>query len=195
MQKIVVAIDGLHYKESVVEYAVSLTTHLNSHLVGLFLHDTTYHSYEIYNMAKGGILSNEEIEKEESKDVSSRKEALLTFEKACRLHRIQHTVRENKNIALPELVHESIYTDLLVINSGEKFTSYPENRPSAFIRALLETARCPVILVPDLVQPLKKAVLLYDGSPESVYAIKMFCTCLTGYRGLSTEVLSVNKPD
>ena len=45
MKKIIAALDGLKYSESVVKYAVYLAKQNSSHLVGVFLEDFTYHSY------------------------------------------------------------------------------------------------------------------------------------------------------
>jgi hypothetical protein len=44
MKKILIAFDGLNYKESAAQFAISLSTRLHSHLTGLFLNDRTYHS-------------------------------------------------------------------------------------------------------------------------------------------------------
>lgn len=195
MKKILVAFDGLKYKESAALFAISLAAHMRSHLTGIFLNDVTYHSFKIYDVDNGRLLSEKEVENGVKGDLEVRKKALQAFEEICRLHKQQYLARENRDIALPELVHESIYTDLLVINSGEKFTHYPENRPSGFLRELLELTLCPVILAPDNVEPIKKALLLYDGTPASMYAIKMFCQLMAGYNHLDVEVLSVKKAD
>lgn len=193
MKKIIVAIDGLQYKPETIKFAITMANHLQAHLVGIFLNDRTYHSYKMYGIDAGKVMTDKEIEAAEVKDLSLRKEAIQDFEEACELHRLPFSIRENKNIALPELIHESIYADLLIINSGEQFTHYIENRPSAFIRNLLEAVKCPVILAPDEYQSVKKAILLYDGSPESVHAIKTFCFVMAGFKNLEVEVLSVKK--
>jgi hypothetical protein len=196
MKKILVAIDGLNYKPSVTELAISLATRTNGHLVGLFLHDKTYHSYKIYDIVTGTLMSKEHIEKGEAHDKQLRKEAVEEFIAACNLHKITHTVREDKDIALPELIHESLYTDLLVINSGEHFSYYPTSSPSRFMKELLESVHCPVLLAPDEVQPITKAVLLYDGSPSSVTAIKRFCDQAPKYSTaqIDVEVLTIKGP-
>ena len=77
-------------------------------------------------------------------------------------------------ISLPELLHESIYADLLIIDSKETLTHYEEEVPTRFIRDLLTDVQCPVLLVPQKYKPVKKIVLLFDGEPSSVHAIKMF---------------------
>lgn len=196
MEKIIVAIDGLNYKPSVAEFAISFTLRMHSHLVGIFLHDATYHSYKIYDTDTGRLMSTEDIEKGEARDQQLRKEAIQQFKDACMLHKIPHTVREDKGTALPELIRESLYADLLIINSGEQFNQYPTSRPSTFIRELLEAVQCPVILAPDEAYPVHKAVLLYDGSPASVYAIRRFCDQAPKYTTtpFAVEVLSVKKP-
>ncbi len=194
MKKIIVAIDGLNYKSSVIELAISWAIHTNSHLVGVFLHDKTYRSYPIYDSDKGALLSDESIEKGAAHDDQLRTDAIAKFKEACSLQKITYTVRIDKNIALRELVHESLYADLLVINSGEHFNHYPTiSRPSAFVKELLESVQCPVLLVPDKVQPVNKAVLLYDGSQSSVIAIKRFCDQATRYSPslAAIEVLTI----
>lgn len=192
MQKITVALDGLDYKESVVEFAISLVAHTHAHLTGVFLHDPIYHSYKIYDMASGRMMTNDEIDAKEDEDKELRKSSKQLFEEACALHHTQHKVRECKDIALQGLAHESIYSDMIVIHSGEQFTHYHENKPSAFIRNFLELTKSPVILVPDEATPIRKAIFLYDGTPESMHAIKMFSYCMSDYANLSIEVLSVN---
>ena len=194
MKKIIVAIDGLNYKPSVIELAISWSIHTNSHLVGVFLHDKTYRSYEIYDTDKGMLLSDESIEKAAAHDEQVRADAIAKFKEACSLKKIAYTVRIDINIALRELVHESLYADMLVINSGEHFNHYPTiSRPSAFVKELLESVQCPVLLAPDKVQPIDKAVLLYDGSQSSVIAIKRFCDQATRYSPSLTaiEVLTI----
>jgi nucleotide-binding universal stress UspA family protein len=193
MKKILIAFDGLNYKASAAQFAISLSAHLHGHLTGLFLNDSTYHSFKIYDVDNGRLLSEKEVEAGAKEDSLLREKSVRLFEEECQLHRLAHKVRTSKNIALPELVHESIYADVLVLNAGEKFTHYPENRPSGFVRELLELTQCPVILAPDVTDAVNKAVLLYDGSPAAMYAIKMFCYLMSGHNQLTVEVLSVKK--
>ena len=130
MKKFIVAIDGLKYSTSATEYAVHLAKQANAYLVGVFLDDFTYHSYKIYE-----LVGEEEEDiterrlKFEAKDASVRNEAVQYFQVACRKAGIEHTIHHDRNIALPELLHESIYADLLIIDKKETFTHYEENRP------------------------------------------------------------------
>lgn len=108
---------------------------------------------------------------------------------------MEYTIHHDRNIAIQELKHESIYTDLLIIDSKETLTHYTEKLPTRFIRDLLGDAQCPVLVVPKKYKPLQKIILLYDGEPSSVHAIKMFSYLLPQLKHLDTEVISVNPVD
>ena len=74
-------------------------------------------------------------------------------------------------------------------------TSYPEKIPTRFIRDLLSDVQCPVLLIPQKYQPINKVVLLFDGEPSSVYAIKMFSYLLSSLNVSELEVFSVKSED
>jgi hypothetical protein len=54
--------------------------------------------------------------------------------------------------------------------------------------------QCPVLLVPQKYKPIEKIILLYDGEPSSVQAIKMFSYLLPQLKVIETEVICVNAP-
>jgi nucleotide-binding universal stress UspA family protein len=99
-----------------------------------------------------------------------------------------------RNIALQELLHESIYADLLIVDNSETLTHYTEKIPTRFIRDLLTDVQCPVLVVPHKFKPINKLVLLYDGEPSSVLAIKMLSYTLASLKQKPAEVISVNPP-
>jgi hypothetical protein len=67
--------------------------------------------------------------------------------------------------------------------------------PTRFIRDLLCDTQCPILLVQQKYEPLKKIILLYDGEPSSVHAIKMFSYLLPHFKNLEAEVISVKPVD
>ena len=193
MKKIIAAFDGLKYSQSTRDYAIYLAKQTNTHLVGVFMDDPTYTSYKIYELiAKEGV-SEDKLKKFEAKDKATRDAAAENFVKACQQSGLEYTVHHDRNIAIQELKHESIYTDLLIIDSKETLTHYTEKLPTRFIRDLLGDAQCPVLIVPQKYKPVDKIILLYDGEPSSVHAIKMFSYLLPQLKHLDTEVISVNQ--
>lgn len=191
MKKFIVAIDGLKYSTAATEYAVHFAKQANAHLVGVFLDDFTYHSYKIYELVSEDQAIMEQRIRLEDKDQGLRSQSVDYFESACRKAGVDHTIHHDRNIALQELLHESIYADLLFIDKKETLTHYEENPPTRFIRDLLANVRCPVMIVPDKYLPLSKAIMLYDGSPSSVYAVRMFSYILPSAKGRDIEVLTV----
>jgi len=192
MEKIIAAFDGLQYSESTRDYAINLAKQANTHLVGVFLDDPTYTSYKIYDLISKEGVSEDKLNQFEEKDKATRAAASANFEKACQQAELEYTVHHDRNIAILELKHESIYADLLVIDSKETLTHYSEHLPTRFIRDLLSDTQCPVLIVPKKYKPIEKLVLLYDGEPSSVHAVKMFSYLLPQLKHLDTEVISVN---
>jgi hypothetical protein len=192
MKKIIAAFDGLKYSESTRDYAIFLAKQTNTHLVGVFMDDPAYTSYKIYELITESGATEEKLKKFEAKDKATRMAASQDFEKTCQKEKLEYTVHHDHNIAIHELKHESIYADLMVIDSKETLTHYEEKLPTRFMRDLLGDAQCPVLVVPAKFKPINKIVLLYDGQPSSVYAIKMFSYLLPQLKHLETEVVSVN---
>lgn len=194
MIKFAVAIDGLKYSESAVQYAAFLSNEAQAHLVGIFLDDFSYHTYRISDLVKDKETVDEKLAVFENKDKTIREQAVHNFEEVCRRFHLNFSVHHDRNIAITELLHESIYTDLLILDSKETLTNYSENIPTRFIRDLLSEVQCPVIIVPQTYAPVEKIFLLYDGAPSSVHAIKMFSYLFPSLKGISIEVITVNAP-
>lgn len=190
MKKIIVALDGLKLSSSSVQTAVALTAREKAHLVGVFLDDFTHNSFSIAT-----AMENDDLEKRIEKDKQIRDNAVKEFETACQAGGINFTIRRDKNFALPELLRESIYADLLIIGADESFTRFPEEPPTRFIRDLLSEVLCPVLIAPLKWQPLEKTVMLYDGAPSSVFAIKMFSSILPETNKLPATVITVRGDD
>jgi hypothetical protein len=192
MKKIIAAFDGLKYSESTRDYAIYLAKQTRTHLVGIFMDDPTYSSYKIYELIKKNDATESRLKSLDAKDKATRDTAAKNFEKKCQEEGLEYNVHHDRNIAINELKHESIYADMVIIDSRETLTHYTENVPTRFIRDLLNDVQCPVLLVPHKYKPIRKVVLLYDGEPSSVHAIKMFSYLLPELKHLDTEVISVN---
>lgn len=192
MKKILAAFDGLKYSQATCDYALHLAQMTHAHLVGVFLDDITYTSYRIYDLIGKEGVSEQRLSDMQRSDLEKRKAAAAQFEEACQKKSISYAVHHDRNVAINELKHESIYTDLLVIDRRETLTHYTEKLPTSFIRDILVDTQSPVFLVPTRYKPIEKLILLYDGEPTSVYAIKMLSYLLPQLKTLETEVISVN---
>ncbi|HVI43400.1 MAG TPA: universal stress protein [Chitinophaga sp.] len=194
MKKVIAAIDGLRYSTSTVEHALYITGQENVHLVGVFLDDITYRSYELSELVVDSEVSEQKIRELSDKDRRTRDRSIQQFELACQQARINYSVHDNRDIAIEALVHESIFADLVIIDTHESFDRVRGKAPSRFIQHLLADAACPLLLVPRVFRDITKIVMLYDGTPASVYAIRMLDCTLPTLKSLPVEVLTVKSP-
>lgn len=193
MKKIIAAFDGLKFSELTRDYAINIAKQTETHLVGIFLDDPTYTGYKIYDIIAQKGVTEANLKKYEAKDKATRLEASTNFEVAGKQAGIEYSVHHDLDIAIRELKHETIYADLLIIDSKETLTHYTEKQPTRFIRDLLGDTQCPVILVQGKYKPVKKIIFLYDGEPSSVHAIKMFSYLLPELAGTDAEVITVKQ--
>ena len=193
MRKMLAAFDGLKFSASTLDYAIWIAKDNNAHLVGLFLRDLAYHSYKIYDLVTeegGGIdTRRKNLDK---KDEKKREASILKFEKACRSAGISYSFHKDRRIAIQEILRESLYADLVIIDRTETLSHYSEELPTHFIRDMLPETQCPVMLVPNTFKPVNKLVLLFDGEPSSVYAIKMLSYAMGALKRYPAEVVTVN---
>jgi nucleotide-binding universal stress UspA family protein len=195
MKKIIAAFDGLKFSNSTKEYAIHVASISNAHLVGVFLEDISYASYKIDELVDSEGVSVKKQSELEEKDEQTRYHSVKIFENACEKAGINFTVHRDRRYAFNELLHESIYSDLLIIDSSETLIHYEEKAPTKFIQHTLAKVHCPVIVVPDKYKPIEKIILSYDGTPSSVYAIKTFSYLFPSLMHLPVELLSVNNPN
>lgn len=190
MKKIIAAIDGLKYSAATTSWATRLSRMHDCHVVGTFLDDEMYTSYNVYELLVKKNIPEKKLEHYKQKDKAQRDRSVKLFSKACSEAQVNYSIHRNHDPALRELVHESVFSDLLVIDKNETFTHYTEQPPSLFIRELLAESHCPVLLVDREFTEPDKIVLLYDGHPSSVYVLKMLSYLLSKFQDLPLEVAS-----
>lgn len=191
MKKFIAAIDGLKFSESTALYATRLANLSNAHLTGVLLDDWTHHSYKIFELVSNTATLEERRDELEEEDRKTRQESAHKFQQYCAEVDIEYNIHRDRNFAIQEILHESIYADLLFIDGKETFMSYEENQPTKFMRTLLANVECPVFIAPPDYVPIKKVILLYDGEPSSVYAVRMFSYLLPSLKSQEIEVVTV----
>ncbi len=192
MKKILAVFDGYKMSKSTLDYAIQITQTANAHLVGVFLDEFIYRTYSVTKVMKTYKDYDAAIKNLDAKDKKKRDEAAQQFQKACEKAKITFSIHRDKSIALQELKHESMFADLIIINEYETFTKYKEEPPTRFMKDLLGDVQCPVLVVPNSFKPVDKIVLLYDGGPSALYAVKMFSYLFGNLQDLPVEVYTVN---
>ncbi len=192
MKKFVAVFDGYKMSKSTLDYAIQLTQATGAHLVGVFLDEFIYRTYSVSKVYRTYEKPEAVIKELDEKDKKKRDAAVLQFQKAGEKAKINFSIHRDKNIAIQELKHESMFADLIMINEYETFTKFKEEPPTRFLKDLLGDVQCPVLVVPAAFKPIDKIVLLYDGGPSALYAVKMFSYLFGNLQHLPIEVYTVN---
>lgn len=192
MKKFLAVFDGYKMSKSTLDYAIQMAQVTNAHLVGVFLDEFIYRTYSVTKIIKTYEDYDSVIKKLDAKDKVKRDKAALQFQTACEKAKIIFSIHRDTSIALQELKHESMFADLIIINEYETFTKNKEPLPTRFMKDLLGDVQCPVLVVPNVFKQVDKIILLYDGRPSALYALKMFSYLFSNFQDLPVEVYTVN---
>jgi len=103
----------------------------------------------------------------------------------------------NKTLA----AKESRFADLVVASAEVFYAEIDAREPNLFLHEALRDAECPIVLLPEDFVTFEQLYFAYDGSRESLHAMKQFGYLFPQFSGLPSEVLyikdekSENLPD
>lgn len=193
MKKLLVAFDGLNYSPSLTKYAIEMGKESDSLVVGVFLYDLRYtnliftYAYEIPATL---AYSVDKIERDDEKKIRA---SIKAFTADCEKAGISCKVHLDSGVPLMELLKESAFADMILVDATTSFFDFGEETPSAFLKDLLAESKCPVMIVPTRAEEIKNVIISYDGTESSVYAMKMFSYLFPEWNNKNTTVVSVNK--
>jgi nucleotide-binding universal stress UspA family protein len=171
MKKIILAFDGSHFSEGAFEFARRLNELHPILLTGIFLPQDELSNLWSYADGAGGPF----IPLIESTESDIVQKNIGRFEKLCQGNGIDYRVHKYLyDFVLPELKKESRYADLLILGNETFYKSMGTKAPNDYLQDALHDVKCPVLLVPEKFDFPESIILAYDGSEDSVFAIKQF---------------------
>jgi hypothetical protein len=190
MKQILIVGAGHHFPEGPFAFLGAMSENERVHARGLF-----FRPVDSFALAAAGASNNIvpflELEENEKEVIAYHK---AEFARQCKQQNIPYTLHDNdsewnKNL----LIKESRFSDLILI-SGEFFHSESNNgQPNLYLRETLHHAECPVIVIPETFTSVGHLFMAYDGTRESIYAIKQFCHLCPGLTDLPTEILYIHE--
>lgn len=179
MEKILLALDPTQAGSQAFDFACYLGVLTNSKVTGVFLgspeageklvlHDS------LYDTANSSFKQDSGREEFHEKKETIMK-YVLSFTEACDRRGVRHSVHIASGEPVKEIVHQSRYADLLVLDPGISFGKRFEGMPSSFVKEILREAECPVVIAPESFEDIEEIVFTYDGSKSAMFAIKQFC--------------------
>lgn len=114
---------------------------------------------------EGGLISEEDWKKTE---------VISEFEKAARQANLRYQIYNDFKISTHELVKQTTYADLLIISYQVFINRVTGKHDTSMLYQILKGSRCPVLILPDNLEPISNIILTYDGKESSVFAIRAF---------------------
>ena len=122
-----------------------------------------------------------------------RDENISLFKNICTTGGVTYEIHTNTGMPAAEVIKESRYADLLVMDATTSFSWKPENIPTAFAREVLEKSECPVVIAPTEFDGIDEIVFAYNGSKSSMFAIKQFAHLFPLLRQKKVTVLGITE--
>jgi hypothetical protein len=196
MQNILLAIDVLSPDEKTLNFACYLAKTTNSKLTGVFLENLIYADKPLLKSLHGlpyveTILSTDLPENEAKRKGLNR--AIINFDEACERNGLRHYIHVDRGIPAEELIEESRFADILIVDAETSFSKKTGDIPTKFVKDILTESECPVIISPESLDGIDEIIFAYDGSASCVFAIKQFTYLFPQFADRMIRVVEVKK--
>jgi len=172
MRKVVLPFDGMNFSRGAFEFARRMNEHAKILATGVFLPQIDYANIWSY---PGAAMLPVYIPVTENEDMVAIENNIRRFESLCQENDIEYRIHKDfTEFALPALVQETRFSDLLILGSEYFYNNLGIGEPNESMKGILHDAECPVLVVPEKFEYPQSNILAYNGSQDSVFAIKQF---------------------
>ncbi len=185
MKKILLVCDGNNFPEGALEVIKLINEKSLIEATGIFLSSVEY-AYIWYsddfnpNSILKGFIEEEKLNMEKS---------IQHFKTLCIKNTINYKIHFNDDFIISAMEKESRFADLMVMSSELFYKTLSDHQPNTITKNILHYAECPVLLVPEKMEKIEKIILSFDGSENSVFAIKQFVYLLPEFCNLETYLV------
>lgn len=195
MENILFATNGTDVNKHTLNFACYISSATRSKLKGVFLENTLAEraarvKSPMSVAANMSALAGWDTDVCESPLALCEKNISL-FKSFCQEKGIRHGVHRDRNIPSIEILKESRFADLIIIDPETSFNDRQQQLPSPFVKKLLHDTECPVILAREYAGPIEEIVFAYDGSAAAVHAIKQFAHLFPAFEDKKVTVAEV----
>jgi nucleotide-binding universal stress UspA family protein len=110
---------------------------------------------------------------------------------ACMNRGVTVEVIRNRQTTLEELIIESRFAELIILDPEISFGSNAETVLSREVEEFIHQAECPVMVAPYNFYGIDEIIFTYDGSKSSVFAIKRFIELFPELSNLKATALQI----
>lgn len=191
MKKIIAAIDAMHFSEEDMKNFQYIAQEAKGDLKVIFLENIVAPEIYLANAyPEGGSPNFDTVYKGILKDREKvQRENLERFYRFCDNSHISITLHEATGSPVTEMVKESRFADLLLINHDTSFATFFDSDPPKFVKDILAEAQCPVMVLPEKMPRFKELLFAYNGTFSSMYAIRQFTQLFPHLYGMPVNVV------
>jgi hypothetical protein len=192
MEKVLVAMDARQINMNVLDFACYIAKLTHSKLTGVFFENSETPAAPVPVTIPAGrerTLPGKERIRAFDKNID-------VFKNACCNRQTNCSVHFDYGVPVAEIIKESRFADLLIVDPEMSLRGKTENAPTAFIKEVLAKSECPVVIAPFTFYGVDEIVFAYDGGQSSVFAIKQFTYLFPELTDKKITILQVNeKPE
>jgi nucleotide-binding universal stress UspA family protein len=190
MQRILLVLNANNPDLSSINFACKIADVTSTRLTGLLVENL----YFSYVPATGIEAPYFETYRPPSNDtvVADIEQATRIFKEQCKIEGITAETIVDKGDPIEEIIFESRFADLVVIDPAISFYGDEERFPSPFVKEILARAECPVLLAPEKFERLDEIVFCYDGSMSSIFAVKQFTYVMPEFKSRKVTLLHIS---
>ena len=194
MEKILLALDAHQLETNTIDFACFIAKLTNSKLTGVFLEDVLSEDVTgLRSSASPTCIGRSGLSSEEQGDTDLVGHNIKRFKESCLCRETTGLIHRDRGIPLSEVVEESRFADLIIVDPVTSFSKSDRSIPSRFVKDVLLDSECPVLIAPYSFDGLDKVIFAYNGTSSSVFAIKQFTHLFPGLSDRKAIVVSVNK--
>lgn len=195
MQKILVLINPNQPEEHTIDFACQMAKMTRAGLTGIFV-EQTYVEFSpvmfMESLPHGGFPMETGTRK---KGLADTDQAFRLFREKCAKNKIPCTVLRDKGEPVQEIIFESRYADLIIVDPSLHFFEGSDSIPSHFVKQLLAHAECPVLMAPEHCAYIDEVIFCYNSTASSMYAIRQFTYMLPELKDCKVSVLEISKDE
>ncbi|MGC4038586.1 MAG: universal stress protein [Chitinophagaceae bacterium] len=188
MERILVALDGADYNRNAVDFAFFLARLTNSQVTGMFLEDIVEHGKPVpeHSGKPVSFISHADRPTPIETNVS-------LFSESCERSLVRYAVQRDHGHPSKQIVLESRYADIIVVDAQTSFHRHFEGVPTDFVREIMKESECPVIVAPESFDGIDEIVFAFNGSKSSMFAIKQFTYLFPELRDKKVFVMQIEE--
>jgi hypothetical protein len=196
MENIIVILDANKPKLQLIDFSCYLANLGHAKLTAYFIEkmigDDMPRQKLLFALPYVDTITASDIE-ENKKNAIQYAENEKAFCEGCQNRGISVQVMRNRQTTLEQLIIESRFADLIVLDPEISFDDAGENILSHNVEQFIHQAECPVMVAPYAFYGIDEIIFSYDGSKSSVFAIKAFIQLFPELSNLKATALQITE--